>query len=99
MDKDDQLAERVLEAHARFEMALHRKGPFPEKEFDRLFQAVRHYAEAVKGKERIHRKVAGTLHGLGEVLRLEAYHTPVGILAAVDRLGCLVFAGYDPHFE
>jgi len=96
---DDQLAERVLEAHARFEMALHGQRPFPADEFEQFFQAVRRYAEAMKGQDRIHRKVAGTLYGLEETLQLESLHVPDDILAAVDRLGVLVFMGYDPHFE
>ncbi|HKI36382.1 MAG TPA: hypothetical protein VKA46_31280 [Gemmataceae bacterium] len=99
MSHDDQLAERVLEAHARFEAALHRPGPFPEDEFEGLFQAVWRYAEATKGQERVHRKVAATLYGLGETLRLEALQVPGKILTAVDRLGALVFAGYDPQFK
>ena len=99
MRNDDLLAERIQEAHARFEAVLHCKGPFPEDEFERFFQAVCRYAEAMRGQERIHRNVAGTLYGLGEFLQLEAFQTPGKILAAVDRLGMLVFAGYDPQFE
>lgn len=99
MSTDDQLAERVLEAHARFEMALNGKGPFPEDEFERFFQAVWRYAMAMKEQQLIHRRVAETLYGLGESLQLEARRVPGKVLAAVDRLGSLVFAGYDPHFE
>jgi len=99
MSTDDQLAERVLKAYARFDMALHSKGPFPEDEFERFFQAVWRYAEATKGQSRIHRNVAETLYGLEDILQLEALRVPGRILAAVDRLACLVFAGYDPQFE
>jgi len=73
MSDGDQLAERILEAHARFEMALHSQGPFPEDEFERFFQAVWRYAEAMKGQDRIHRKVAGTLYGLEETLQLQIH--------------------------
>lgn len=96
---NEDLSARVLEEHSRFEMALHRNRPFPEHEFARFFQSVQRYAEAMKGQELIHRKVAATLNGFGELLELEALQIPGHILAAIDRLNCMVFAGYDPHFE
>jgi hypothetical protein len=99
MSQEDQLAKHVLEAYARFEVSLHGQRPFPESEFNQFFQAVWRYAEAVKGQERIHRSVAGTLYGLEDVLGVEALRVPGEVLSAVDRLGSLMFSGCDPYFQ
>jgi hypothetical protein len=97
MSDEDQLVEDVQQTYARFEQALHRAKPFPQKAFAQFFQAAWRYAESVKDKEIIHRKVASVVSGLRETL--EALRVPGDAIASVDRLECLLFSGYDPHFE
>jgi hypothetical protein len=47
----------------------------------------------------IHRDVANAINGLTESLRLERKRVPGRILSEADRLECLLFGGFDPHFE
>jgi hypothetical protein len=95
----DRLADEVLNAYAEFESRLHGKGPFPGHHFKVFFDAVVHYVEATKDSEMIHRRVAGTVNGLGEILALQTSRAPDSAIADADRLECLLFGGYDPHFE
>ena len=39
------------------------------------------------------------INGLTEFLRLERKRVPGRILSEADRLECLFFGGFDPHFE
>jgi hypothetical protein len=43
--------------------------------------------------------VPRTVHGLVDYLRVERKRVPGEVLFEADRLECLLFAGYDPHFE
>lgn len=95
----DQLAMYVQECLATFESALHGRGPFPRQDFDHFFDAVIQYVEATKAEARIHRTVANVIAGLNDVLGLDIYKTPGEVLAKVDRLVCMLFAGFDPYFE
>jgi hypothetical protein len=47
----------------------------------------------------IHRDVANAINGLTESLRLERKRVPARILSEADRLECLFFGRFDPHFE
>lgn len=47
----------------------------------------------------IHREVARTVHGLVDYLRVERKRVPGEVLFEADSLECLLFSGYDPHFE
>jgi hypothetical protein len=39
------------------------------------------------------------MNGLRELLQQERKRVPGTVLFEADRLECLFFAGYDPHFE
>lgn len=95
----DRLADRVLEAHKQLERQLHGKGQFPRGAFDVFFQTVVEYVEATKDSPLVHRSVVSELNGLTEMLELDSFKTPSDVLYQADRLECIFFLGYDPHFE
>jgi len=97
----DALAEFVMKAYVAFDSRLHEKGRrrFPATEFKALFDAVVRYVEATKEESMIHRNVAGAISGLREILELKSFRAPGQAIADADRLECMIFAGYDPHFE
>ena len=95
----DKLAEDVIKAHAVFDMRLHKKGPFPREPLRALFNAVVQYVEATADEPMIHRSVASAVNGLREILQLKSFRTPGKAIADADRMECMLFAGYDPHFE
>ena len=41
----------------------------------------------------------GSINGLTEHLQLERKRVPGRVLSEADRLECLFFEGFDPHFE
>jgi len=47
----------------------------------------------------IHREVVGAVKGLREILDLRSSRAPGRTIADADRLECMLFGGYDPHFE
>jgi hypothetical protein len=47
----------------------------------------------------LHRGVVQAVNGLVEYWQSERKRVPDEILLEAERLGCLLFLGYDPHFE
>ena len=47
----------------------------------------------------IHRSIAGAVNGLVDFLEAERKCVPGDVLRDAERLECLLFSGYDPHFE
>ena len=47
----------------------------------------------------LHRNVVKAAHGLVEYLRSERKRVPDEVLLEAERLECLLFLGYDPHFD
>jgi hypothetical protein len=47
----------------------------------------------------VRRDVANTINGLTEFLRSERKRVPESVLSEADRLECLFFGGFDPHFK
>ena len=47
----------------------------------------------------LHRGVVTAVYGLVEYLRSERKRVPGGVLLEAERLECLLFLGYDPHFD
>ena len=100
MDSEkERAAEDVLNAKADFEMALSNKRKYPLSEFRRFVRAARRYIGLTAGDPFIHRKVAGEISGFSDYLQSERKRVPGDVLYEVDRLHCLLFSGYDPHFE
>jgi len=57
------------------------------------------YAELTRSDPLIHRSVAGAVNGLVDFLEAERKFVPGDVLRDAERLECLLFSGYDPHFE
>jgi hypothetical protein len=96
----DALAAVVEERWVDFQMALSdNRRKYPVHEFKKFVQAVRNYIERTRDHPLVHRKVVQIVNGLTNSLKVERKRIPNEILAEADRLECLMFAGYDPHFE
>jgi hypothetical protein len=95
----DRLAMSVTDRHCEFEEALARnRRAYPIREFGLFAEAIRTYVERTRSDRMIHRKVAQSVHGLVDYLQTERKRVPGEVLSEADRLECLLFAGYDPHF-
>ena len=57
------------------------------------------YVEATREDEMLHRDVIKAAHGLVEYLQSERKRVPDEVLLEAERLECLLFLGYDPHFD
>jgi hypothetical protein len=96
----DRLAAAVVDHWCTFQAAL--TGPtrkYPTQAFLSFSDAARRYIDVTRHDHLIHREVVNAIHGLTEELRLERKRVPGRILYEADRLECLFFLGYDPHFE
>jgi hypothetical protein len=47
----------------------------------------------------LHRSVVQAVNGLAEYLQSERKRVPDEVLLEAERLECLLFSGYDPHFD
>ena len=96
----DRLAALVVDEHYAFEQALRAtRKTYPTREFQLFAEAVREYIDATRLDKKIHRDVVKTVNGLVDYLRVERKRVPGEVLFEADRLECLLFLGYDPHFE
>jgi hypothetical protein len=93
------LAMSVADQRSEFEEALVRnRKTYPTREFRLFAEAVRPY-EKTRSDGMMHRVVTRTVHGLGDNLRVERKQVPGEVLCEAERLECLLFLSYDPHFE
>jgi hypothetical protein len=96
----NRLAAAVVDRWCSFQEALGgTKRKYPTQEFLSFAEAARSYADLTRHDQLIHRDVAKAINGLTEFLRLERKRVPGKILSEADRLECLFFDGFDPHFE
>jgi hypothetical protein len=96
----ERLASLCMEKHETFEMALlDNKRRYPTSEFKALAEAARRYLMQIKDDQFVRIDFARALHGLVENLRSERKRVPESVLWEAERLECLLFLGYDPHFE
>ncbi|MHB8883286.1 MAG: hypothetical protein ACYC69_17475 [Thermodesulfovibrionales bacterium] len=95
----DRLAEDVMNAYVEFESSFHGKGRFPNEHFKAFFDAVVRYVAATQDAKMIHRNVASIVSGLSAILPLRTSWVPGSAIADADRMECMLFNGYDPHFE
>lgn len=94
------LAAVVMDRWHSFEEALSRsKRTYPMQNFLSFVDAAREYIEATRHDQLVRKDVANVLKGLTEHLRLERKRVPGRVLSDADRLECLFFGGFDPHFE
>jgi len=96
----DRLATQVVDHWCSFQEALAgTKRMYPAQEFLSFVKAARRYIDVTRHDPLVHRDVAKAINGLAEFLRLERKRVPGKILYEADRLECLFFGGFDPHFE
>ena len=100
MPEKDALAAMVEERWEDFQMALsNSKRKYPSQEFTEFAHAVRSYIEQSRDDPLVHRKVVQVVNGLADSLKAGRDLIPNEVLEEADRSECLMFAGYDPHFE
>ena len=98
--KKDRLANAVVDRWCSFQEALGgTKRKYPTPEFLSFVDAARRYIDLARHDRLVHREVVKVINGLTEFLRLERKRVPGTILSEADRLECLLFGGFDPHFE
>ena len=96
----DRLAAEVVDRWCSFEGALAgMKRKYPVQEFRLFAEAARRYIQLTRHDELVHRAVARAISGLTDSLLLERKRVPGEVLAKADRLECLLFGGFDPHFD
>ena len=95
----DRSAAVVLQRWLDFQNALSDKRKYPVQEFKSFVEAARRYIALSKGDPLIHRNVANAINGLTDSLEVERKRVPGDVLREAERLECLLFGEYDPHFE
>lgn len=95
----DRLAAEVMERWVDFQEGLSDKRRYPLQPFKAFVAAARRYADMTRRDPLIHRNVAAAVNGLTAFLQVERKRIPGDVLSQADRLECLLFSGYDPHFE
>ena len=95
----DRSAAVVLQRWLHFQNALSDKTKYPVQEFESFVEAARRYIALSKGDPLIHRNVANAINGLTDFLEVERKRVPGDVVREAERLECLLFAEYDPHFE
>jgi len=96
----DRLATAVVDRWCSFQDALAgAKRRYPLQDFLSFADAARRYIEVTRDDQLVRKDVANAIHGLAEILRLERKRVPGRILSEADRLECLFFGGFDPHFK
>jgi hypothetical protein len=72
---------------------------YPTREFESFAAVIRQYVDATREDEMLHRCVVRAVNGLVEYLQSEGKRVPEEVLLEAERLECLLFFGYDPHFD
>ena len=96
----NRLAAEAMECWADFQDGLSsdkRKNPI--QQFKAFWVVTKRYAELTRSDPLIHRSLAGAVNGLADFLEVERKGVPGLVLRDAERLECLLFSGYDPHFE
>ena len=96
----DPLATEAMQCWADFQEGLSSdKRKYPVQQFRAFWAVTKRYAELTRSDPLIHRSVAGVVNGLVDFLEAERKCVPGHVLRDAERLECLLFSGYDPHFE
>jgi len=96
----DRLATEAMQCWADFQEGLSSdKQKYPLQQFRAFWAVTKRYAELTRSDPLIHRSVAGAVNGLVDFLEAERKCVPGDVLRDAERLECLLFSGYDPHFE
>jgi hypothetical protein len=96
----NRLAAVVVDHWCSFQVALGgAKRRYPLQDFLSFADAARRYIGVTRHDQLVRRDVANTINGLAEILRSERKRVPGRVLSEADRLECLFFGGFDPHFK
>ena len=96
----DQLAAEAIDRWEDFQESLASvRLKYPIQKFQAYWLATKRDAELTKAEALIHKSVAAAVHGLVDFLSAERKRVPNDVLRDAERLECLLFSGYDPHFE
>jgi len=96
----DRLAAEAMQCWADFQEGLSSdKQKYPVQQFRAFWAVTKRYAELTRSDPLIHRSVAGAVNELLDCLEGERKRVPSDVLRDAERLQCLLFSGYDPHFE
>lgn len=96
----DRLATEAMQCWVDFQEGLSSdKQKYPLQQFRAFWAVTKRYAELTRSDPLIHRSVAGAVNGLVDFLEAERKCVPGDVLRDAKRLECLLFSGYDPHFE
>jgi hypothetical protein len=96
----DRLAAEAMQCWADFQEGLSSvKRKYPVQQFRAFWAVTKRYAELTRSDPLIHRSVAGAVNGLLDFLEVERKRVPGDVLRDAERLECLLFSRYDPHFE
>jgi len=96
----DRLATEAMQCWADFQEDLSSdRQKYPLQQFRAFWAVTKRYAELTRSDPLIHRSVAGAVNGLVDFLEAERKCVPGDVLRDAERLECLLFSEYDPHFE
>jgi hypothetical protein len=96
----NRLAAEAMECWADFQDGLSSdKRKYPIQQFKAFWAVAKRYAELTRSDHLIHRSLAGAVNGLSDFPEVERKRVPGQVLRDAERLECLLFSGYDPHFE
>ena len=96
----NRLAAEVVNLWCSFQEALAgTKRKYPTQEFLSFAEAARRYIDLTREDRLVQRDVAEAMNGLTEFLRLDRKRVPGSVLYEADRLECLFFGRFDPHFK
>ena len=95
----DRLAAEAMDRWEDFQQSLSaEKRRYPIQQFRAFWLAAIRYAELTKSDSLLHKRLAAAVNGLVDFLGAERKRVPGEILRDAERLECLFFEGYDPHF-
>ena len=95
----DRLAAETMERWRDFEHGCRPKKKFPIREFRAFWSVAKRYAELTRSDKAIRRDLATAVHELTTVYGWASKTPENEAIADIQRLECLVFHGYDPHFD
>ena len=96
----ERLACEAMQCWADFQEGLSSdKRKYPQQQFIAFWAVTKRYAELTGSDPLIHRSVAGAVNGLVDFLEAERKCVPGDVLRDAERLKCLLFSKYDPHFK
>jgi hypothetical protein len=96
----DRMAAEAMDRWAHFQNDLSSdKRRYPLQQFKAFWAVAKRYAELTRSDPLIHRSVAGAVNGLADFLQAERKRVPDHVLRDAERLECILFSGYDPHFQ